>query len=302
MNISCPLCQHNKFAKIYNNVLNNKIAIVKCSKCSHHYSYFTHELDEEKLYSEEGYKMKDRKNSPYYLVQKAEFTRILESIESFFIKPSINLLDFGCGKGLLMHFAEQRGHTTYGIETAKERADYAQNILKLNVSQILYTGGAVSTTKFDTVIFSHVVEHLNLPQNLLTPLLSDNLLNDGLLVIEVPNFKSLQSIIAKDKWIHLDINRHVNHFDVNSLNSLINSISFKTLKSEFFSIHLGIPGMIQALMSIFGYSGNILTDMKEKRFFIFLCVIILFPLALILEFFSALLGYGGVIRLFARKQ
>ena len=65
---------------------------------------------------------------------------------------------------------------------------------------------------FDIVILWHVLEHLEKHDELLDEI-TDHLAESGLLVIAVPNFSSLQQWIFSKYWFHLDLPRHLVHFD-----------------------------------------------------------------------------------------
>jgi 2-polyprenyl-3-methyl-5-hydroxy-6-metoxy-1,4-benzoquinol methylase len=59
-----------------------------------------------------------------------------------------------------------------------------------------YHGGLVDGGLFDAITLFHVLEHLRNPKAVMEELVKSNLKDGGLLVIEVPNFGSLQSKIA----------------------------------------------------------------------------------------------------------
>ena len=71
------------------------------------------------------------------------------------------------------------------------------------------------------------------------------------MVIEVPNFDSLQCFIDKNNWIHLECPRHVTHFTKKSLFNLFDNKKFKIIKSSTFSVEYGFYGMLQSLLNLF---------------------------------------------------
>ena len=143
----------------------------------------------------------------------------------------------------------------------------------------------------------HVLEHLPQPEPLLKELIKHNLKKDALIVIEVPNFKSLQSSIAKDKWMHLDVPRHLSHFTSERLDRFCHEIGLSQIKKSFFSLHLGVLGMTDSLLKRFGYKKNIIYELKnKKRFSLIACILLLLPIAILLEYISSLVGKGGIIR------
>jgi SAM-dependent methyltransferase len=91
-----------------------------------------------------------------------------------------------------------------GIETGKKRAEFGQNVYGLKINTLEYHGGLVDGGLFDAITLFHVLEHLRNPKAVMEELVKSNLKDGGLLVIEVPNFGSLQSKIAGKYWLHLD--------------------------------------------------------------------------------------------------
>ena len=88
--------------------------------------------------------------------------------------------------------------------------------------------------KFDIVTFWHVLEHLENPKKLIQ-IIDEKLNNKGFVVIEVPNFDSLQRIIEKKNLIHFECPRHVSHFTKKSLLNLFDDKKFKLIKISTFS-------------------------------------------------------------------
>ena len=66
--------------------------------------------------------------------------------------------------------------------------------------------------KFDIVILWHVLEHLEHQEELLD-VVTSHLDEDGMLIIAVPNFSSLQRRMFNKYWFHLDLPRHLVHLD-----------------------------------------------------------------------------------------
>ena len=152
----------------------------------------------------------------------------------------------------------------------------------------------------------HVLEHISEPRSLLNNLLKDNLADNGILVLEVPNFKSLQSKIAGVGWVHLDVPRHINHFTTPQLKNLISNlkdVKLEILKVEYFSSLLGIQGMLNSIFNLFGYRKNIISELKYRRkLTLLLSIFFALPVAFLLEIVASFFLKGGVIRIFCRKS
>jgi hypothetical protein len=134
-------------------------------------------------------------------------------------------------------------------------------------------------------------------------LVKDNLENDGILVVEVPNMQSWQSRWAGKRWLHLDVPRHVTHFTPQSLSRAIKQSGCRILKEEYFSYHLGIVGMTQTIFSWFGYRGFLIGDLKQKKSLaLYLKIGLVLPFAILLETVASVCKRGGVIRVYAIKN
>ena len=301
MNITCPLCKKNSNRILFDDMLNNGqgISIVKCKSCGHNYTYYEVEIDFDKLYSEGSYELQDTRKSIFYFIQKYEYTKVLASLKKMEVK---SILDFGSGKGIFLNFSKEAFFDVAGVETSKDRADYSKKFFDLNINTNFYNGGNIFNNFFDCITLFHVLEHISMPKQLIENLAKDNLSEKGVLLIEVPNFYSWQAKLAGKNWLHNDVPRHVNHFSYKSLESFLNSLGFFVIKTENFSFHLGIIGMVQSLLGLFGYKGSIIEDIKTRKKKIITFTLLLVPIAFVLELIASLFRKGGVIRLYSIRK
>ena len=185
-----------------------------------------------------------------------------------------------------------------GVETSRPRADYAQNLLSLQVQRDYYNGGMILGKKWSCISLFHVLEHIDGPFVLLENLIGGAVEQDGMIYIEVPNYYSISSVIAGDYWAHFTPHFHTNHFTVRSLTNLcVNSLfNFKVVGT--FSFYNGILGMLSAILRVFNYRGSIFEDLKSRKVPIIVLVFFLSPIALLLEFAgSVIFKRGSVIKL-----
>lgn len=307
INITCPVCLETK-TNTHPVVFNVKAdsdetyQIRRCENCNHIYTYFNHEVDIESYYDEKDYAVQDTKESIFFKIQKVEYGEVINKINKLQPK-STSLLDFGSGKGLFLQFAKEKGYDVKGIESSLPRASYAKTHFDLDIKTEYYISGAAFNKQFDVLTLFHVLEHIHLSGNLLNNLINDNLKDSGLLVIEVPNFDSWQSKWAGNRWLHLDVPRHISHFTPKILSKLISQSGCTVISESYFSLHLGIVGMVQTIFSWFGYNGFLIADLKRKKTIpLMISLLIVLPFAIVLESLSAVFKKGGVIRYYAVKQ
>jgi SAM-dependent methyltransferase len=302
MKPGCPLCGKENYTVVYEHLSFPGASLVKCSACFHFYTLTNTPPENDKLYTDEVYKVVENRDSIFDKILNREYKRVITKINSFKRQKGA-LLDFGCGKGKFASLAKDNGWQAKCVETSIERAEYAKKIYGLDVDTRFYTTGKIFSIDFDTLTLFHVIEHLPHPGTLLNELIQQNVKQDGLVVIEVPNINSLQARIAGSHWMHLDPPRHISHFTPSRLDQLAGELGLVPRRTRYFSFHLGVLGMTDSLLKLFGYRRNIIYELKNnKSNALKLAIVFLLLFALPLEFFSTLLGRGGVVRKYFVRQ
>lgn len=294
--ITCPICKSSPSTLAKNRF------IVHCHNCATRWTFLAEELNSESLYSDEVYSVVDNRKSIFERIIFSEAEKVL--LKARKIKPYANsLLDFGSGKGQFLAVSKALGWKGLGIETAEERAVFAREKYKVEVQTELYQKGKIENGNFDFITLNHVLEHLPEPIELVKTLLEENLSRDGIVYIEVPRADSWQAIIAKEYWIHWDIPRHLTHWTEAGLEHEFSKIGFQKVDFRRFSIHLGVLGMLQALLSWFGFRENLILKLKHKKSLGLLISIGLFlPFAWVLELVSAGIGKSGILGIYLKRN
>jgi len=126
-----------------------------------------------------------------------EFSRIADKKRLQFILDAISknipageeILDVGCGNGIITTAVGKSGFIVTGIDSSEKTIAAAQssNILP-NVKFIVVAAGklVVEPGKFSAIICSEVLEHLDDPSALLIKL-NQSLKDNGILLVTVPN-------------------------------------------------------------------------------------------------------------------
>jgi SAM-dependent methyltransferase len=254
------------------------------------------------LYADEVYKVVENRDSVYDKILNREYRGVIDNLNAL-SRQKGSLLDFGSGKGKFGSLVKENGWQVKCVETSPERAAYSRSVYGLEVYTGFYNSGNIFHTYFDALTLFHVLEHLPHPKPLLEELIKNNLKEDALVVIEVPNINSWQSRIAGNRWIHLDVPRHINHFTPRRLEEFLRELGLRPVKRSFFSFHLGVLGMVDSLLKLFGYQKNIIYELKNKKSRTLLVKIaLLLPFAIIAERIASVLGKGGITRMYLSRR
>ena len=164
--------------------------------------------------------------------------------------------------------------------------------------------------KFNFIILSQVLPHLISPLILIKKL-KTLLFKKGGIYISQPNIESLAFKFFKKNWFHLDIPRHLYHFDEINFIQFMEKNNLLLIKKKSIEIDHIFFGWIQSFMNIF-LKRNLLFEyltFYKKKLFIFalIMIIILFfifmPLSLILTLFETLnLIKPSIIEYYFRKK
>jgi SAM-dependent methyltransferase len=294
--ISCPVCNSLPTFSPQTH------SIYLCPSCQTRWTYIPQEINSDELYSDEVYAVVDNRKSLFEKIIFSEAQKILKKAEE--INPQAkSLLDFGAGKGQFLAVSQERNWEGLGVETAPERARFAREKYKVNVQEEFYSSGKIKDGNFQLITLNHVLEHLPRPLDLLNELAIQNLAENGVLYIEVPRADSWQASIAGKSWMHWDIPKHLSHWTEEGLVSQMRKIGFKKVAARRYSVHLGVLGMLQALLTKFGYRENLILRLKRKKSIALILTIgLVLPFAWILELISLPFGKSGILGVYFQKD
>ena len=124
------------------------------------------------------------------------------------VAPPGPILDVGAGDGVLLDALAARGRSVTGLERGERRADF----LALPIEEVERGDG------WAAVVFWHSLEHMAAPRSAIREAYRLLALG-GVLIVAVPNTNSIQARIFGDRWLHLDIPRHLAHLSTATLTS-----------------------------------------------------------------------------------
>ena len=135
-------------------------------------------------------------------------------------KEGGRLLDIGCGDGAFLLAARTAGWNVAGTERSPALARSAG--LEVHEDISLLMGGA----QFDCVTMWHTLEHMTDVPSMLQNI-AMLLKPEGVLIIAVPDFGGLQGRLFRENWLHLDVPRHLYHFDAGALDFCLDTAGFR---------------------------------------------------------------------------
>lgn len=168
-------------------------------------------------------------NKLYHSVRNYTLKQKLKLISSYVSRGT--MLDYGCGTGMFLNVCKNDGWETYGMEPD-------DNARKMSIEKGLdvfsdkdKVSNRIADKKFNAITLWHVLEHVTDMEATLS-FFKSKLNNDGVLIIAVPNHVSYDAQYYKEFWAAYDVPRHLHHFDINSMTSLVEKAGFKFQESK----------------------------------------------------------------------
>jgi len=166
--------------------------------------------------------------------------KIEGDIEEDFLLKKINsndkILDVGCGKGRVIESLIPITNNITGVDFDESAIIIAEKIIKEDIVLICddifnYLNKNINE-KFDVIILSHVLEHIDDPSSFLKTLTT----RSKFLYIEVPDLEcthlNVYRQLVNTDLIYSDAD-HVYEFNRNELEKIIKSVGFEVISSEF---------------------------------------------------------------------
>lgn len=296
----CPICGDQSvmdLMAVEDPVTRRSFRIVRCSKCG---LGFTVSPPENLAEYYRGY----HGNRHSFTVRFCDARRIRLLTAAAGTRSGRRLLDVGCGQGTFLERARREGWAVMGSEMHPEPA--RQNGLKV----VADLGEIPERTQFDCVTAWHSLEHMRNPLGTLHRL-RRLLVNDGVLIVAVPDAGGMQASLFGREWLHLDVPRHLFHFRQASLAELLNRSGFKPLRWWHQEFEYDLMGWSQSALNKLMKPPNLFFDMltgrpvtasRSRRYLHWMLGALLCGLATPLVPFSSAFGRGGTLIVAARPQ
>jgi len=224
-----------------------------------------------------------------------------------------SVLDIGCGPGFLLQRFQQSGWNVQGTELSERSAAHARERLGLPVHVGDLASAQWPAASFDAVVLWHVLEHLPRPQSTIAE--AERILRPGgVLLVAVPNFGRCEARLARDKWFHLDVPRHLNHFTVPILREMLANAGLRVRSCSYLALEYDSFSLVQSTLNGLRLRHNLLYQLlrqgrkkvlkEERPFQILASLLLATPLtaaSIPLTLLAALLHQGSTVTLYAQK-
>ena len=216
------------------------------------------------------------------------------------ILPPGPVLDVGAGDGTLVRAFVRRGREAVGLEP------YASgpHIRNAEVEDVDGTWSAV--------IFWHSLEHLRQPARALSH--AAGLLSPGgTLVVAVPNATSLQARAFGDRWLALDLPRHLVHLSPQALLSKVEDLGLRVERVSYLRGGQVVFGWIHGLVGLLPGHPDLYDVIRRSearqatqgpalRLYALAAAIVALPVAVAATVVEVAARSGGTIYIEARRE
>lgn len=221
-NRTCPICNRDgsKFGSVINydrRIGKHHIYIAKCENCDFTFqSPLLNKQLRDKIYSENF--IGDINKQEKYLLSMKRRRDGLAKLFCEFVNENSKVVEIGCSSGFILNdMYSIRKAEYFGFDLDIDAIRFGQAKFKnisLSNENFFETKGL-----FNTIVLSHVMEHIDSPVNFINGLKS-KLAEDGKIVISVPNSKKE---LERPSW------EHVNYFSAKALSELARKCNLSIL-------------------------------------------------------------------------
>lgn len=233
----CPICGSNELVKRFNCEdyfsSNELFPVFDCLQCRFRFTnHFPSEENIGNYYDTPNYishsdSDKGVTNKLYQFFRRMMLRRKVRLVKRFANNNEAELLDIGCGTGHFLQTARAAGFRVTGIEKSMMARDKALSLFHLNVLEDL--DRFTPDHSFEVITLWHVLEHLE-KLNESVAKISKMLVQEGTLVIALPNHHSYDAGVYGKQWAAYDVPRHLWHFTSDTVERLMLKHGMRVVK------------------------------------------------------------------------
>jgi SAM-dependent methyltransferase len=175
-----------------------------------------------------------------------------------------DVLDVGCGDGRFLKAMRDRGHRIFGTEMPGPAYERAARVNGIELQAPPLSGTSFPGRRFALVTAWHVLEHVPDPDRLVDSI-RHLLLDDGTLIVEVPNASSWHGRATGPWSFSLDPPRHLHQFSRQSLVTMLRKHGFEVTQVDTTSIEMGVMGVVQSFLNCLIQPRDLFYDLLRSR-------------------------------------
>lgn len=199
--------------------------------------------------------------APLYRTFAANLLSVLEGIVN---AKGARLLDIGCGGGFMVEEAGKKGFAAEGVDANAGIVAWCQQRgLKVFQANVLDMDLAIES-KYDVVVLSAVLEHLQDPDILLTHVRQKLLKAGGLVLVSQASYDGLLPRVFSWGWYGWQPQEHFWHFTPEAMEKLANKTGYRVVTCKRNALHHPwfVQGNVKELLgrnlaAVLGRLGNI---------------------------------------------
>jgi len=208
--------------------------IYRCIHCGTGFTEIGTDFNPKNFYDEEYFQGGQKDGYADYAgsqkILRKEFNKLVSKLLEYSL-PGGKLLEIGCAYGFFLSEASAF-YDCIGVEVSKEAAKYAVDIGSKVYNQCIDENLIKKIGPFDVVVMLDVIEHLVNPVAIIQ-LISENIKQNGILLITTGDFSSLYSKISGKRWRLMTPPQHLHFFTKKGLISLIERNRFKLVSAKY---------------------------------------------------------------------
>jgi len=214
------------------------------------------------------------------------------------VAPPGSVLDVGTGDGALLDALGGRGRTAVGLERFSTRDD----VRAMDLTEV--------QERWAAIVFWHSLEHLRDPGAALERA-AGLLLPDGVIVIAMPNADSIQARLFGDRWLALDLPRHLVHVPASSLLARLHTLGMRVERVSYLRGGQVVFGWLHGIVGTLPTSPDLYDAIRKpdarrgslsrrRRALTLTAGALTLPLAIACALLEACLRRGGTVYVEAR--